>query len=76
VVSDACYLVSRSISTAINLHIPDEIWPGESVDYSTLWIFGYPVYSMADSQKINKLESKPKKCISIRFIKGVKDFRF
>ena len=33
-VNHAKYLVNRS--TAINLQIPEEIWRGESVDYSTL----------------------------------------
>jgi len=45
------------------------------VDYSTLRIFGCPAYSLVDSQKINKLESKYKKCIFIGFTKGVKGFR-
>ena len=47
------------------------------MDYSTLRIFGCPSYSLVDSQKKNKLESesKSKKCIFIRFTKGVKGFR-
>jgi len=45
------------------------------VDYSTLRIFGCPAYSLVDSQKRNKLESKSKKCIFIEFTKGVKGFR-
>ena len=46
------------------------------MDYSTLQIFGCPVYSLINSQKKNKLESKSKRCISIRFTKEVKGFRF
>jgi len=46
-----------------------------SVNYSTLWIFGCPTYSLVDSQKRYKLESKSKKCLFIRFTKGVKGFR-
>jgi len=38
-VNYASYLVNMSPSTAINLQIPEEIWRGESVDYSTLRIF-------------------------------------
>ena len=50
-VNHASYLVNMSLSTAIDLQIPEEIWRGESVDYSTLQIFSYPTYSLVDSQK-------------------------
>jgi len=39
-VSHATYLVNKSSSTTIGLQIPEEIWRGESVDYSILRIFG------------------------------------
>jgi len=74
-VNHVSYLVNMSPSTAIDLHIPEEIWRGESVDYLTLQIFGCPAYSLVDSQKRNKLEFKFKKCISIGFTKGLKNFR-
>jgi len=45
------------------------------MDYSTLWIFGCPAYSLVDSQKRNKLESKSKKCIFPGFTKEVMGFR-
>ena len=45
------------------------------MDSSTFQIFSYPVYSLVNSQKRNKLESKFKKCIFIGFIKGFKGFR-
>ena len=45
------------------------------MDYSTLQIFGCPAYSLVDSQKKNKLKSKFKKCMFIRFTKRVKGFR-
>ena len=61
--------------TTIDLQIPEEIWRGESVDYLTLWIFGCLAYSLVDSQKRNKLESKSKKCMFIGFTKRVKGFR-
>jgi len=35
-VNHASYLVNRSPSTTIDLQIPEEIWRGESVHYSTL----------------------------------------
>jgi len=74
VVIHACYLANRSPSTSVNLQIPEEIWLGESADYSTLQIFGCPVYNLVDSQKRNVLESKSKKCTFIGFTKGVEGF--
>ena len=74
-VNHASYMVNRSPSIAVDLQISEEIWRGESVNYSTLQIFNFPVYSLVDSQKRNKLEFKSKKCIFIGFIKRVKDFR-
>ena len=71
----ASYLVNMSPLTAIILQIPEEIWRGESVYYSTLQFFGCPTYCMVDNQKKNKLKSKYKKCIFIWFTKGVKSFR-
>ena len=74
-VNHASYLLNRLPSTAINLQIPEEIWRGESLGYSTLRIFGCPAYSLVDSQKRNKLEFKSKKCIFTGFTKRVKGFR-
>ena len=44
------------------------------MNYSTLQIFGCLAYSLVNSQKRNKLESKSKKCIFIGFTKGAKGF--
>jgi len=74
-VNHASYLVNISPSTVIDLHIPEEIWRGVSMDCSTLWIFSFPAYSLVDSQKRNKLESKSKMCIFIGLTKGVKGFK-
>ena len=74
--SRVSYLVNRSPSIAVNLQIPEEIQRGESVDYSTLQIFNCPTYSLVDSQKRNKLESKSNRCYFISFIKRTKDTCF
>ena len=74
-VNHTSYLVNMSPSIAIDLQIPEVIWRGESVDYSTLQIFCCLAYNLVDSQKKNKLESKSMKCISIGFTKEVKGFR-
>jgi len=49
----ASYLVIKSPSTAVNFQISEEIWQGESVDYSTLQIFGCPTYNLIDNQNRN-----------------------
>jgi len=74
-VNHASYLVNMSPSTAIDLKIPEEIWREESMDYSTIQIFGCLAFNLVDSQKRNILEPKSKKYIFIRFTKGVKGFR-
>ena len=71
----ASYLINRSPSTAIDLLIPEEIWRGKSVDYSTLHILSCPAYSLVDSQKRNKLEFKYKKCIFIWLTKRSQGFQ-
>ena len=45
------------------------------MNYSTLQIFSCPAYSLVNSQKRNKLESKSKKCNFIGFTEGVKGFK-
>ena len=72
-VNHASYLINMSPSTAIDLQILEEICRGVFVD--TLQIFGCLAYSLVDSQKKNKVESKSKNCIFIRFTKGVNGFR-
>jgi len=74
-VSHASYLVNMSLSTAVDLQIPKEIWRGELVDYSTVWIFGCLTYNLVNSQKRNKLESNSKRCYFIDFIKVTKAYR-
>ena len=74
-VSHTSYLVNRSPSTIINFQISEEIWQGESVDYSTLQIFGCPTYSLVDSQKRKRLESKSKSCYFIGFTKRTKAYK-
>ncbi|GJW95624.1 retrovirus-related pol polyprotein from transposon TNT 1-94 [Tanacetum coccineum] len=43
VVNTACYMINRSPSTAVELKTPMEMWTGNPVNYSNLYIFGSPV---------------------------------
>src|SRR3954468_765352 len=74
-VNHAGYLINRSPLTTIDLQIPEEIWRGEAVDYSTLRIFDCPAFSLVGSHKRNKFEAKSRKCKFIGFTTGVKGFR-
>jgi len=65
------YLVNISPSTAINLQILEEIlWTIQPYEFSVAWHIVWLIV-----RKVNKLESKSKKCIFIGFTKGVKRFR-
>ena len=51
-ISTACYLVNRSPHTSIDFHIPEEVWSGNPIDYSSLRIFGCPVYAHVNNGKL------------------------
>jgi len=69
------YLVNMSPSIVVDLQIPEEIWWEESVNFSTLRIFGFLTYNLVDSQKKNKLKSKSKRFYFISFTKGTKTYK-
>ena len=45
-ISTSCYLVKRSPSVEINCKISEEVWSGQSCDYSHLRIFGCDAYAL------------------------------
>ena len=44
--------MNRSPHTSIDFQIPEEAWSGNPVDYSSLRIFGYPVYAHVNNGKL------------------------
>ncbi|KAL4327456.1 hypothetical protein AHAS_Ahas13G0101900 [Arachis hypogaea] len=74
-VKTACYVINRSPSTAIGLKIPMEMWQGKPPNYSSLHIFGCPVYVMYNSHERTKLDPKSRKCIFLGYTDGVKGYR-
>jgi hypothetical protein len=52
-----------------------EMWTGKPADYSQLHIFGSPVYVMYNTQEVNKLDSKSRKCVFLGYADGVKGYR-
>ncbi|KOM25686.1 hypothetical protein LR48_Vigan153s000800 [Vigna angularis] len=74
-VKTACYLINRSPSTAIGVKTPMEMWKGKPADYSSLHVFGCPVYVMYNSQERTKLDPKSRKCIFLGYADNVKGYR-
>ncbi|KAE8713996.1 hypothetical protein F3Y22_tig00110202pilonHSYRG00134 [Hibiscus syriacus] len=72
VVNNACYLVNRAPSTAIELKTQMEMWTGKPADYSNLHVFGSIVYVMYNAQEISKLDPKSRKCKFLGYADGVK----
>lgn len=56
----ACHLIYRSLTSAIEFQIPKEVWTGQSTYYSSLQVFGCPIYAHV---RDGKLEPRAKKCI-------------
>ena len=71
----ASFIITRSPSSAIDFKIPEEIWLGKPVDYSSLKIFGCPTYVHVQSGERSKLDSKSRKCVFLDFEKSVKGYR-
>ena len=71
----ASFIITRSPSSAIDFKIPEEIWLGKPVDYSSLKIFGCPTYVHVQSRERSKLDSKSRKCVFLDFEKSVKGYR-
>ncbi|WRX24984.1 Integrase [Theobroma cacao] len=68
----ACYLVNRSLSTAIELKTPKEGWSGKPADYSILRVFGFPVYVHVSD---GKLELRTTECIFLGYAYEVKGYQ-
>ena len=71
-VSTTCFLVNRSLSTAIEFKTPKEVWSGKPADYLNLRIFGCPAYMHVSE---GKLEPRARKCIFLGYACGVKGYR-
>eukprot|EP00253_Pinus_taeda_P016747 PITA_16747 len=74
-VSTACYLVNRSPLVAIDCKIPEEVWTGQSCDYSHLRIFGCDAYSLIPKNQRSKLDPKSKCYVFVGYDYAVKGYR-
>ena len=74
-INTASFIINRSPSSAIDFKIPEEVWSGRPIDYSSLKLFGCPTYVHMQSGEHSKLDSKSRKCVFLGFEKGVKGYR-
>ena len=74
-VNTASFIINRSPSSAIDFKIPEEVWSGRPIDYSSLKIFGCPTYVHMQNGERSKLDLKSRKCVFLGFEKSVKDYR-
>ncbi|KAG8473058.1 hypothetical protein CXB51_035009 [Gossypium anomalum] len=65
----ACFLINRSPSIVIEKNTPQEVWPGNPIDYSDIKIFRCPTYAHVDN---GKLELRSTKCVFRGYKIGVK----
>ena len=68
-VNTANFIIKRSPSSAIDFKIPEEVWLGTPIDYSSIKIFGCPAYVHMQSGECSRLDSKSRKCIFLGFEK-------
>ena len=71
-INTTCYLVNRSLSTAIDFRTFIEVWFNKPDDYSMLKVFGCPGYCHVNE---GKLEPRAKKDVFMGYENGVKGFR-
>ena len=71
----ACDILNRSPRVVLDGKVAEEVWTGKEVDYLLMRIFGCPAYVHIPIEERSKLDSKSKKCIFLRFEKGVKGYK-
>ena len=74
--SMTCYLINRSLRTALDGKVAEEVWTGNEVDYSGLRVFGCPAYMHIPSEERSKLDPKSRQCVFLGYRKGVKGYKF
>lgn len=53
-----CYLMNKSLFTAIEIKTLIEVWLSIPIDYSILKIFGCPIYAYASDRNLEKMALK------------------
>ena len=71
-VATTCYLINRSPHTALKFKSPREVLYNTPVNYSSLRVFGCPVYIHVND---GKLDPRARKCIYMGYGVAVKGYR-
>jgi hypothetical protein len=74
-VGTACYLVNKSLSSALDDKNPQEVWTGKSPSLTHLKVFGCEAYVHVPKENMSKLDKKAKKCIFIGYKDGLKGYK-
>lgn len=67
VVLTAVQLINISFTIALKNKTPYEVWLGYKPKVSHLWVFRCIAYSLLPSNKLQKLDTKSKKCVFIGY---------
>jgi hypothetical protein len=70
----ACYLVSRSPSSALDDKTPQEVWTSKKPSLTHLKVSGCEAYVHVPKENKSKLDKKDKKCIFIGYKYGLKGY--
>jgi hypothetical protein len=71
----ACYVVNRSLSSALDDKTPQEIWIGKKPSLTHLRVFGCDAYVHVPKENKSNLDKKDENCIFIRHKDGLKGYK-
>lgn len=71
----AAFLANRSINSATNGKIPEELWSSKRVDLKDLRIFGTPVMVFVPKEKRKKWDAKSARMLFVGYSEGTKGYR-
>ena len=74
-VDTACYLKSRSPTSALVNKTPYEVWSGQKLFVAHLRVFGYEAFMHVPKEKRSKLDNKAEKCIFVGYKDGIKGYK-
>jgi hypothetical protein len=68
------YLINRSLSTAINCNILEEVWTSHLYDFSNIRIFGCDAYALISKDQRYKLDPRSKRYVFVGYGDGVNGY--
>ena len=74
-VTNAVYLINRSVCSAISGCTPEEVWTKKKPDLSNLRVFGSRVLAQIPKEKRQKWDSKAKEYIFVGYLENTKGYR-